>query len=255
MSGTKSIPRETDRRRSGSRASVTFAALLAAAVASQARAARADYQSASYTFTQSNALADGVNYGTIQVESYYDAAGGTSNGLSSGQVRFTVAANVLASYGTLSNFGIDKFSFNTDLQPPPTNITVTDSNGKVISGWNVTLNRNISGFGTFDVTDSGGGQGGNRTSPTIFTVNNLGANATIAHFVFGSTGQMGGTPDQGSQYFVAHVAGFSAQPTSQYIGVSANNVAVAPEPATLLLGLAALVPLGVLKLRRRAGKS
>jgi len=70
MSGTKSIPRETDRRRSGPRASVTFAALLAAAVASQARAARADYQSASYTFTQSNALADGVNYGTIQVESY-----------------------------------------------------------------------------------------------------------------------------------------------------------------------------------------
>src|SRR4051812_42327439 len=115
-------PHDADRRRSGHRAAVTLAALLAAAAASEARVARADYQSASYTFTQSNVLADGVDYGSVKVESYYSATGGSSNGLLSGQVRFTVAANALASYGTLSNFGIDKFSFNTDLDPPPTNI-------------------------------------------------------------------------------------------------------------------------------------
>src|SRR5262245_26322914 len=109
--------------------------------------ARADYLTQTIAFDQSNALPDGVAYGTYQVEAY-DGIGPTGGGLTAGEVRLTFTATALASYGNLGNFGIQKVGFNTDLNllagqidPPP--------------GWKLTPGAEMSGFGRFTWEASG----------------------------------------------------------------------------------------------------
>src|SRR5262249_60754811 len=95
--------------------------------------------------------------GTLLLESYIRP--GPDLGLSTGQVRFTVDAPFLPIYGNpalASNFGLDKFGFNTDLYPLPTNIVVSDA-GHADLGWIVKQNQNISNFGSFDIEDKGDG--------------------------------------------------------------------------------------------------
>src|SRR5262245_14671495 len=76
--------------------------------------ARADYVSYTMALDQSNVMPDGVKYGSVVVEAY-DGVGAPGGGLSAGSVRLTFTADVLPVYGKLSNFGIDKVGFNTDL--------------------------------------------------------------------------------------------------------------------------------------------
>src|SRR5262249_35993148 len=136
--------------------------------AAPGRGARADYLTQTVGLDQSNVLPDGVKYGSVRVEAY-DGVGAPGGGLSAGQVRITVTADSLASYGKLDNFGIQKVGFNTDLSLKAGQITPP-------SGWKVEPGGNISGFGhfTWEVV----GKGSNRHDPAVITISGLGANAT-----------------------------------------------------------------------------
>jgi MYXO-CTERM domain-containing protein len=208
-------------------------------------AAQAGYQAATFTFNISNELGAG-NYGTVLVEAYAGVAGTFDHGLAAGQVRMTVTADWLAVYGNQNNapnFGIQKFGFNTDLNPPPTNIVVTNSSNTNLN-WGVAYDKNISEFGTFSVEDVGDGQ--SRGDPIIVTISDLGGNATLSHFVFLSDTNNGQIP----AYFVAHVAGFPNDPESHYIAVT-NTTVPTPEPSTVVLALLGAGGLGLHRWRRR----
>jgi hypothetical protein len=216
---------------------LALAAVTVLAVAGPlAATAEAGYQSASFIFNVSDVLPPG-NYGTVLLAAYTGA--GTVNGLSDGQVRFTVNAPLLPIYGTPSptdNFGLDKFGFNTNLNPLPTNIVVSDA-GHADLGWTINAPQNISNFGTFSVEDKGDGY--SRGDPIFVTISGLGSDATIDHFIFLSDGNKGSTP----AYFTAHLGGFPNQPTSQYIAVT--DITQTPAPPGLMLALAGIGSLGL----------
>jgi hypothetical protein len=198
--------------------------------------AQAGYQYASFTFNLSNSMGPG-SYGSVLLEAYTGPSGTTDHGLAPGQVRFTVTADWLAGYGDpgdAPNFGIQKFGFNTDLQPRPTDIVVTNSSNTNLK-WKIKYDQNISMFGSFSVEDKGTGK--TRGNPIIVTISNLGSNATTDHFVFLSDPNKGSVP----AYFVAHVAGFPDEPGSHYIAVTH----VAPEPSGLALALVGLAGAGL----------
>jgi hypothetical protein len=201
-----------------------------------AGSAMAGYQSASFIFNVSNVLPPS-DYGTVLLESY--TGPGTVNGLSNGQVRFTVDAPFLPIYGDPTqapNFGMDKFAFNTDLSPIPTSIVVATSSNPNL-GWGIKEDQNISNFGTFEVEDKGTGH--SRGDPITVTISGLGSNATLNHFIFLSDGNGGSTP----AYFTAHLGGFPNQPTSQYIAVT--DITQTPAPPGLALALAGIGSLGI----------
>lgn len=205
---------------------------------------RAGYATQTFTLSQSNtAGADGINYGSVKVEAYDGS--GASGGLATGQVRFTVTVNSSA-YGSIqSNFGMDMFGFNSDLSLQSTNSGL----GNYVatpSGWSVDIgNQNMDGFGDFSVEFS---SSGDRFLTAEFDVYNLGANATLAHFLFGSKKQNGGTPDEGSVYFAAHVADFNGG-KSHYVGAlpedGGGGTLLTPEPATMTMTLIGFVGLGL----------
>jgi hypothetical protein len=201
-----------------------------------ATTAEAGYQSASFIFNVSNVLPPN-NYGTVLLEAYTGA--GTVNGLSNGQVRFTVDAPFLPIYGDpklATNFGMDKFAFNTDLSPIPTNIVVSTASNPNL-GWGIIEDKNISNFGTFEVEDKGTGH--SRGDPIYVTISGLGGNATIDHFIFPSDVNIGSKP----AYYVAHLGGFPNWPTSQYIAVT--DITQTPAPPGLMLALAGIGSLGL----------
>ena len=66
--------------------------------------ARAGYATQTFTLNQSNGLADGVNYGSVQVQAY-NGVGANPSSLSAGQVVFTVTVNS-AAYGSLGLVGL-----------------------------------------------------------------------------------------------------------------------------------------------------
>jgi hypothetical protein len=228
---------------------LSVAVLAVAMVLAGPTSGQAGYLSATFTLSASNVLPDG-NYGSVFIESYNGPnPQDLVHHLLAGQVRMTVTAPFLSIYGSPDNYGMDKFGFNTDLNLSPNNIVVTDGGGTNL-GWTVTQKlgvikpQNISTFGTFSVEDDGTGH--SRGDPIVVTIGNLGSNATIDHFIFLSTG--GGGPDA---YFVAHLGGFTAQPTSQFIAVTS----LTPEPGTIGLALIGLAGIGVARLRRRFARS
>jgi len=180
----------------------------------------------SWYMDQSNALADGVNYGQV------DILADTTNGT----VKFTVDAfDVQPTYGTLSKFGIQEFGFNYS-----SNVTAAPST------WTLDLPTNwdqapgqIDGFGFFLVTEDTSGSN-NRKDPLVFTItlpDGHEEEAVAGNFAVLSTGST-----EGDAFFAAHIAGFSNAPTSHKVGGSTP----VPEPASV-----ALLILGGLALRRR----
>src|SRR3990167_3461282 len=92
---------------------------------------RANITSGSWFMDQSNTFADGTNYGRVDIEA--DDVAGT--------VKFTVDAfDVQPLYGTLTNFGLQKFGFNFD------NVTSLPSAWALAlpSGWSQVTNSNRS---------------------------------------------------------------------------------------------------------------
>ena len=139
--------------------------------------APAGYLTSSYAFTQSNVLADGVNYGTVTIEAY-DGIGAAGGGLAAGQVRLTV--NVTAApYATVGpNFGVQSFGFgfqklriaSGDIDSAPT-------------GWRFDVTPpDAGGFGPFGKFDAAAdGAGNDRRAPLVIVISNQGADATTSN--------------------------------------------------------------------------
>lgn len=138
-----------------------------------------------------------------------------------GSVRFTVTPfDVQPLYGTLDNFGIQRFGFNYDKS------AVTSAPGEwgllLPGGWSGDSDGGIlSEFGFFDVIENGTGY--SRRDPLVFTLTLPTASQAIAtNFrVLNSDGYV----------FAAHVAGFDNGPGSHWVA------AYVPAPESSLLGV------------------
>jgi hypothetical protein len=89
---------------------------------------------------------------------YVTVSGTTAN--------FSVDPNEAILGGTLSNYGIDQFAFNTTID----SLKIDDFS--LPTGWSLTINpnRSFSIFGKFDVGTSG--TGNTRYNPLVFSINN-----------------------------------------------------------------------------------
>ncbi len=126
-----------------------------------------------------------------------------------------------------SNFGIDKFFMNTTLD-----LSCGMIKNLSPDNWKIFLNKNVAGFGRFDIRFMGGGKG--RTDTFSFDIDYT-SPVTDADFFVVSEGNAGNGPG----HFAAHIAGFSHEGFG-----SAHVRNIIPEPASLLLigsGLAGLL--------------
>jgi hypothetical protein len=228
-------------------------ALAAIGLSLSAQPSKAGYQTATYTFTQSNTLADGVNYGTVTVESW-DGLGSSGGGLLAGQIRFTVDATT-APYvnGIGNNFGIQHFGFNfANLE-----ITAADISALPPTGWSFDIDPSGGGFGPFGKFDAqADGTGNNRRDPLVIMISNQGSDALIANVTLLSD------PATEPAYFAAHVAGFNEidGADSHKIGVTdlgnpggggGGGGEIVPAPAGLILFASAVPMLALRRLIRR----
>jgi len=196
-----------------------------------------------FNLDQSNALPDGVVYGTVTVET------STAKG---GEVKITYLADPKPYTSTGPNFGLHTVGFNTDL-------TLKTSQISVPSGWKLTSNANLSMFGKFSWKAA---TSNNPEQTVVVDITGLGANATLSHFLLPSVGGE-------SVFFAAHVIDFKlkgSDVSSHWVGDSSTPVGgpppptgqggppTTPEPSALALsglGIGALAVTGVLRGRRR----
>lgn len=222
---------------------------------------RADFVSQTITLNQSNALKDGVTYGSVLIEAY-NGVGAAGGGLNAGEVRLTYSAAIVGDYGSIEkSFGIQNVGFNTDLKLKASQITGP-------GGWKVNSNKNLASFGKFSWTIDGSAKGGKRPNPVTVLLTGLGANATIEHFLFGSVGNGKSSPADGSVYFAMHVAGFDGknhEGGGHFAGGStfelppppggSGDVQPTPEPSTILLCGMGMGCLTLVRLSSRRKKS
>lgn len=194
----------------------------------------------SYYLDQTNAephLTDGVNYLQVTISD-------SAFGLDANAIRFDV--QILAALTGIAgtHFGIQSFGFNTRDQA---NAATTGNVAGLPSGWTVSLNNNLDGFGKFELIESG--DGSSRVSPLLtFYVTNVAGDSPDDYAVL-STGNAG----QGNVFFGTHVAGFLDQDpgagdvTSAFFG---GSTAIIPVPAAAWLFGSALAVVGGLRRRR-----
>jgi hypothetical protein len=224
-----------------------FARLAAVALAISGPLSNAGHAaSVSYYLDQSNALADGINYLQVTV---------SDDGLADPQaIQFTVdlLSPLTGIAGT--NFGIQRFAFNTNLDW----MLVADAIENLPSGWRIRSVTEISGFGVFELVTSG--TGSTRVAPQLtFSIDSSGLigdtvyDYAIAAACPSSDSPATCIPSQGPSYFAAHVAGFSGPNgiSSAYFGGSTPASGVVPVPAAVWLMGSALGLLGGLRRRQR----
>lgn len=161
--------------------------------------ARADYISQTILLDQSSVLGGGDTYGSVRIEAY-DGNGNAGGGLTAGQVRLTVQADVRPVYDAVGkHFGVFGLGFNTDLSLQPSQIAVPDN-------WRLRNGRFMGGFGQFAWEASGKRR--DSQNPLVLTISDLGTDATLDHFLIPSTNSVGGVPMNGSVNFAARIGGF-----------------------------------------------
>jgi hypothetical protein len=196
-----------------------------------------------YYLTESNSLADNINYGTVTIE-----ADNTT-----GEVTFTVVVNT-APYGNsgFDNFGLQTFGFNSLLSDADFTIT------GLPTGWTYSgaPPGSEDGFGKYLINTDGAG--GLRQSTLTFTVltDNI-ADATVANFATTDNG----TSNPSDHFFAGHVAGFPVTSgfTSHYIAGSGTTpppetTPGVPEPASLAIWALGMVAAGFGARRMRKAK-
>jgi len=148
---------------------------------------------------------------------------------------FTIAAN-LDIFTPGSNFGIDKFFFNTTLSG------ITAGDFIVADGWTVKTSQNASSFGDFEFLYKGTGD--SRINPLNFSITDSSITSALDFYDANSSGF----------HFVAHIAGFSDLNgnTSAFFGDGAPGAPV-PEPGTIVLLGAGLLGLGLFGRKRMKG--
>lgn len=173
--------------------------LAALAVLALSLPARADYVSRTYLFDQSNALPDMLHYGSVTIEAY-DGKGDAVGDLPAGQVRLTFQAETLPVYGPPNpRFGFRAVGLNTDLSLDAGQISVP-------AGWQLRQDRFMGGFGRF--AWQAYAKPKDSLAALVVTIDGLGENATLDHFLFPSKTSGGEVPREGSVYFAARVGGF-----------------------------------------------
>jgi hypothetical protein len=215
-------------------------------------AATVQAASLSYYLDQSNTLPDGTDYLQVTV---------SDDGQSSPDwIYFTV--EILDPLLDLagSNFGIQRFAFNSSVDP----VDLVYKIGGLPSGWDVLLNGVVSGLGVFELIPSGSGT--TRQSPTLsFHIDSRSfADDSIYSYVQHEKCPSGGSPDdpapmtciptQGPSYFAAHVAGFSYPggiKSAYFGGDLPHQPQLVPAPAAAWLFGSALGWLGWMRRRPR----
>jgi len=199
-----------------------------------AQNACAGYAVETYDLNQSNTFADGVIYGTVKIETNDSLT--TINSLAAGAAKLTINIFGVPAYGTLNNFGMQKFGFNSVATLTEAQITLDPDLDWIFKSSGTGFGE----FGTFGYVEKG--TGSSRIESLVITISGLGASATLSNFEQGTS----------SEYFAAHVAGFSARPGSHYVGGSESyETHHAPVPATFLLMLSGSLPLLCLTIWRR----
>ena len=250
--------------------------LAALACAALSAPARADYVTRTYLFDQSNTLPDMLTYGSVTIEAY-DGIGAAGGGLAAGQVRLTLTADPLPVYGPVRpGFGIRAVGFNTDL-------TLSEGQISMPSGWKLRPDRFMGGFGRF--AWQAHGKAKDRQDPLVVTINELGADAALEHFLIPSATSTGGVPPEGPVYFAARIGGFDLNDdffdTTRHVvgtgypmpppiidpevptdpipggvqGPGPGQEVESPEPSTLLLAALGAAGLCAARSRRRRGLS
>lgn len=203
-----------------------------------APAARADYAAQHVVLDQSNRFDDGTVYGNVLLEAW-NGSGKGGGDLSPGQVRLTFTAEVLPVYGKIGNFGIGAVGFMTDLDLSRKQIVEP-------KGWILLENAPLDGFGRFSWAAVR--LLSPRLEPVVLTIDGLGEEAVLDHFLIGSKLKDGSEPPQGSTAFAARVAGFSGNDTDECIHAhwigAPFPIPQFPEPGTLALALCGLGGLG-----------
>ncbi|MEZ5562076.1 MAG: VPLPA-CTERM sorting domain-containing protein [Gammaproteobacteria bacterium] len=190
-------------------------------------AGSANAASASWYLDQSNTegtWADGVNYLLVTI----------SDSLSNpGDIEFLVTPLATLTSSAGSNFGIQRFGFNTT----GAGNALTAANIIDPAGWS-TSSGNLDGFGSFEVSEDGNGN--NRQNPLFFRITGIAGDTIYDYAVNGPGGA------QGTYFFAAHVAGMTVGPGSAYFGGST----VVPVPAAVWLFGSALGLMGFARRQR-----
>ncbi len=137
------------------------------------------------------------------------------------------------------NFGMDHFAFNTDLLGQ---ISISNLDPTM---WTIQLNKNMDGFGTYDIRMLHGQQGQPRPPRTdylYFDVLAPNVNLTENNFFILSDSPA----DNGQGHFAAHIGGFNNYvPGSTFVRDEENPI---PEPGTMiLLGISLLTAAGFMR--------
>jgi hypothetical protein len=143
---------------------------------------------------------------------------------------FTVIANTsLLNAG--SNFGIDRFGFNTAI------CDITPVEISLQSGWSVRTNRNESSCGTFDFEYKGAGN--SRAQPLVFSITDPDIASASQFYEANASGYS----------FVAEVAGFSPLngQTSAFFADNPDHPVKVSEPSGIFLLSSGLAGLAVFK--------